>query len=143
MNFPGYNQHSKISMRTLCAALLLLFGCIASPLALALTPVDVCTMECCIEEGHCCCSPHHTYVEGQLPDGRDAFNNSVLSTPCPSKCATTMTQSPSAIRHIEFTQARFIEFSFSALPIRRTVFLKTNPFALRESPPRAPPASHR
>src|SRR4029453_4888573 len=44
---------------------------------------DVCKSECCIAEGHCCCTPRHALVEGQVPDGREQLDAPRLSRPCP------------------------------------------------------------
>ena len=73
-------------------------GCLAVALAvcwasgsatLAADSPDVCSMSCCVKEGHCCCSPRHAYVEGQLPDGRDSVGQLSLSAPCPGGCTTS------------------------------------------------------
>jgi len=86
-------------LRALCAALALLFGAVAAPIALAGNSTDnVCTMACCVEQGHCCCKPRHAFVEGQTPDGKPRIAGSEIAAPCPEDCATSSTASPSFTR---------------------------------------------
>src|SRR5436853_6483264 len=88
-------QGRYASLRALCAALALLFGAIAAPVALASrSPDDVCTMACCVEEGHCCCKPRRAFVEGQRPDGKPRIAATEMATPCPEDCTAPSTASP-------------------------------------------------
>src|ERR1044071_6432146 len=93
-------QSRFASWRVLCAALVLLFGAMAPPIALAhSSPDDICTMACCVAEGHCCCKPRHAFVEGQLPDGKPRVAGTEVAAPCPQDCAAPSTTSTSFTRH--------------------------------------------
>ena len=74
--------------RAAIAAAALLVCWVSASAALAAQSPDVCSMTCCVEEGHCCCTPHHAYVKGQGPDGRDSLAHATLSSSCPSGCTT-------------------------------------------------------
>jgi hypothetical protein len=57
------------------------------PASLAAGTSDICSMACCVREGHCCCSPHHSSVKRQLSDGRPRIGESYLTASCPDGCA--------------------------------------------------------
>jgi len=129
-------------MRALCAALILLLGWLSVPASLAAIEPDVCSMECCVTQGHCCCTPHHARVKGEIPGDRDEITEpSELTSPCPSKCAATLTTSQTLSREVARTQIRHVEFSPAAPPQRRAVHFTPDFPGLRQSPPRAPPVS--
>ena len=75
-------------MRAALALIVLTLCWLSTPLALASFTPDVCHMECWVAEGHCCCSPRHALVDGQVPDGRAEIAAAQLSRPCPNNCAT-------------------------------------------------------
>jgi hypothetical protein len=138
------NRPSRFaSWRALCAALALLFGAVASPVALAgNSSGDVCAMACCVEQGHCCCKPTHAFVEGQTPDGKPRIAGTEIAVPCPEDCATRSTASPvftrQALRPVAARLARRAApptySPQSASPALATVSAATAP--------RAPPAGH-
>jgi hypothetical protein len=75
--------------------MVLLFGALAAPAALAgRSSDDVCTMACCVEKGQCCCKPRHAYVEGQTPDGKPRIAGTEVAAPCPQDCAAPSASSP-------------------------------------------------
>jgi hypothetical protein len=128
-------------LRALCAALALLFGAIAAPVALASRASDdVCTMACCVEKGHCCCKPRRAFVEGQTPDGKPRIVGTELAAPCPEDCAAPSTSSPSftrqALRPADHRIDR-VAASLRHLPLIITPALAT---ASNATAPRAPPA---
>jgi hypothetical protein len=130
------------SWRALCAALALLFGAIAAPIALAGNSSDeVCTMTCCVEQGHCCCKPSHAFVEGQTPDGKPRIARTEIAVPCPEDCAAQSTASPvyarQALRPANHRIARL------AAPSTRLPLITGSALALTIAAiaPRAPPAS--
>jgi hypothetical protein len=76
-------------LRAASAAAALLACWVSASAALAAQSADVCSMSCCVQEGHCCCTPHHAFVEGQGPDGRDSIGQAGLYSTCPSGCTTS------------------------------------------------------
>jgi len=80
---------STSKLRAAIAAVALLACWMSVSAALAAQSPDVCSMTCCIQEGHCCCTPHHAYVKGQGPDGRDAFVQATVTSTCPGGCTTS------------------------------------------------------
>lgn len=93
-------QQSRPSRwRALFVALVMLVGALGAPVALAVSPADdVCTMACCVEQGHCCCKPRHALVEGQATDGKPHFTDNQVAAPCPPDCAGSPASSPSFTR---------------------------------------------
>jgi hypothetical protein len=128
-------------LRALCVALVLLFGAIAAPVALASrSSDDVCTMACCVEEGHCCCKPRRTFVEGQTPDGKPRIAGTEIAVPCPEDCAAPSTSSPSFTRQaLRPADPRIdgVAASLMHLPLIVGPALAT---ASNATAPRAPPA---
>ncbi len=78
---------NKASWRAVCAAALFLSGWLATPLSLAVYDSDVCSVSCCITAGHCCCLPHHAFVQGQLEDRNTQVGTPEISRPCPGERA--------------------------------------------------------
>jgi hypothetical protein len=134
-------QGRYASLRALCAALALLFGAIAAPVALAShSSDDVCTMACCVEEGHCCCKPRHAFVEGQTPDGKPRIAGTEIAAPCPEDCAASSSASPSFTRQaLRPADHRINEVAalLMHLPLIAGPALAT---ASNATAPRAPPA---
>lgn len=64
------------SLRAAAAALALLLGWLGPVLSLAASESEVCMMECCVAEGHCCCAARKPWVAGQKPDGVPAVAQS-------------------------------------------------------------------
>lgn len=75
-------------LRALCAALALLIAAVSPGIALATQTADTCGMVCCINEGRCCCNPHHALVKGQIPDDKPRISEARVSASCPEGCAT-------------------------------------------------------
>lgn len=76
---------------------------VSASASLAIGSSDVCSMTCCVKEGHCCCSPHHARVEGQIT-GRNAQLNQVeLSNSCPSDCASGPATGRYVARELHYT----------------------------------------
>ena len=136
------NRQSRYaSWRALCAALVLLFGAMAAPVALAgSSPDDVCTMACCVAEGYCCCKPRHAFVEGQTLDGKPRIAAAEVAAPCPQDCAAPSTTSPSFARqalrpadhHLDDLAASVMHSPPAVSPSLAT--------ACAATAPRAPPA---
>ena len=85
-------------LRAVSAAVALFFCSASASAALALQSPDVCSMSCCVQEGHCCCTPHHAYVKGQGPDGREQVALASLSSSCPGGCTTSQSISRNSFK---------------------------------------------
>src|SRR5215468_2380716 len=61
-----------LRLRGAISALALAMGWLSVPFSLASREPDVCEMECCVSEGHCCCAARKPFVKGHVPgaDGR-------------------------------------------------------------------------
>ncbi len=79
---------------TACLMLAFVLMPISASLALTVRSGDVCAMSCCVAAGSCCCTPRHTTVQGQLPDGQAHFNESQLMFQCPKDCALLANSAP-------------------------------------------------
>jgi hypothetical protein len=127
-------------LRAACALLALLAGWMSQPVTLAATLPDVCSMACCVNEGHCCCKPSHRYVEGQVPAGGENVSASQLSAACPEGCAAPRYSSNlllrdsarAAIAHAFSLATRLIHSHSTALAAKA---VESCP-----SSPRAPPS---
>ena len=87
-----------VRLRALCAVLFILTAAIAAPAAVATQSADACGMSCCVKEGHCCCSPHHARVKGQVSDEKPQLSEPELSRSCPEGCATPTRTSNQVLR---------------------------------------------
>ena len=56
---------------------------------------DVCSMTCCVADGHCCCSPPRARVAGQPDDFAARIHSVELSNPCSTDCASGRVSTPS------------------------------------------------
>jgi hypothetical protein len=88
----GTRQILGARLRALCAVIALLLGSFSVPVVLAAGSPDVCSMACCVEEGHCCCNPGRPYVKGQTPDDGPVFTEPQLQNSCPEGCANSAVQ---------------------------------------------------
>ncbi len=135
------NLTTKVRLRAAMAVLLLALGWLAVPASMVVREPDVCGMECCIEEGFCCCVTRRAYVEGQETEPDEiAFNiQTELRAPCPAGCAGS---TPSAqIVLLRFQSAPAPAVAAAILPARYEwgTALLHYPFAAQPSSPRAPP----
>lgn len=104
-------QQQWLRSRAALAILLVALGWLAVPVSLAAQKSDVCEMECCVADGHCCCAAHRTYVAGQIPDGGDIVTVPELFAPCPAKCASAATSFSTVARLIEQPRAPALRLS--------------------------------
>src|SRR5215471_13961231 len=74
-------------LRAFCASAALFLSAIGGPVAVAAQERDVCSAICCVNEGHCCCTPRHALVAGKASGTGPAFNETILTTPCPEGCS--------------------------------------------------------
>jgi len=137
MNRAG--QSTVKRLRALFAAVALLVGSLAAPMALGFQPSGVCSMTCCVEAGHCCCNPRQAYVEGERPDGRPIITLADLSAPCPDGC--TGSQSSSQLRLRDMDRAASPHLSLDGSPVAGSsqIINSTVPVESGNSSPRGPP----
>jgi hypothetical protein len=82
-------QGGFVRLRAASALLALLLGWLSAPASLAISSPDACSMACCVEKGHCCCTPRHASVIGQAPDANPALSQVEIVSPCPDGCANS------------------------------------------------------
>jgi hypothetical protein len=129
-------------LRVAVTALALALGWISVPLTLATMEPDVCEMECCIAEGHCCCATRRPYVKGHEPKPGDVsltFEKALTDT-CPAGCAASRISAQNYLPRTVQPQPSHIGLASIPLPRYRDRFLLDHQFAAQPSSPRAPPA---
>ena len=85
-------QQGRARLRALLAVTVLLCGFVYAPIGLASDSPDVCAMVCCVEEGHCCCTPRRAFVKGQTPGDDPSISEAEIVSPCPDGCTNSTTQ---------------------------------------------------
>jgi hypothetical protein len=134
-------QDQRARWRILCALLALLLGSISPSVASFSSTWDVCSMTCCVERGHCCCNPHHTYVEGQTPGGGPGFTTAKIFAPCPEGCATTSISSSLLFGDLARASAHYLHLAVAAIIYSQPGLGSLKPIEPGHSSPRAPPHS--
>lgn len=135
----GTRQNRMARLRALGAVIALLIGSIFAPVTLAGRSSDVCSMACCVEEGHCCCSPQRAFVKGQAPDGGPTFSETELLASCPEGCANPTASSNLMMRVANRDASCPLSFSAPA-PIRPEQIASDHiSIDLDSSPLRGPP----
>lgn len=124
------------------ATLTLVLGWASVPLSLAAWEPDVCEMECCIAEGHCCCATRRAYVKGREPKPGDVSlsTEAALTNPCPVGCAASRSSSQNYLTRAAHTSAPIVILASLSLPRCGDRFPLIRYFAAQPSSPRAPPA---
>ena len=142
MNQDG---RKKIFTRLRVAAVVfaLLLGWLSPTLRLMASEPDVCGMECCVAEGHCCCAARKHFVKGHVPgaDGRPAISEKEFTASCPLRCA----QPASGFHHLQFPKAPIVKYA-GEVDVAQSIYARTPRFArdaLAGAPaaPRAPPVA--
>jgi len=131
-----------LRLRGLVAALALALGWISVPLSLASLKPDVCEMECCIAEGHCCCATRRAYVKGHEPKPGDVSITieTTLTKPCPVGCAASGISVQNNLSRAAHSSSPLVKPN--PIPPGRywERFLPDQQFTAQPSSPRAPPA---
>jgi hypothetical protein len=132
-----------LRLRVAVAALALALSWLSAPISLAFWEPDVCEMECCIAEGHCCCATRHAYVKGREPKPGDVSLTieTTLTNRCPSGCAASGISAKNNLLRAAHSQAPLITLADVSPARYRGPFLFDQQFAAQPSSPRAPPAS--
>lgn len=119
--------------------MLFLLSWSAAPVSLFATEPDVCSMECCVAEGHCCCAAKKLWVEGQNHGGIREIGSPEIQASCP--CPVTP---PSSVKTISRQTVRVVLHDL-ADETTNSLTQWTHPslyHSLRFTPksPRAPPS---
>lgn len=130
-----------VRLRALSAALALLISAVSAEVALATQTADACGMACCINEGRCCCNPHHASVKGQISDDSPRVSEAEMAAHCPEGCATGVRSSNLLLReHLRTGAQQIITGEPAAILLEQAAatrdLVDTGPSA-----PRAPPSS--
>lgn len=139
MSFPRPSGLTRL--RALCASVVLLFAAVSAPVALATRTADACGMVCCVEEGRCCCNPHHASVKGQISDNKPHISEPGVSTACPEGCATGVRSSNLLLREHSRAGAQPIIIGRPAPIASERLAAIRDLVDSAPSAPRAPPSS--
>src|SRR6185436_6153785 len=134
----GIRQNYSAKLRAMFAVIALLVGSTSASISLASVTSDACAMACCIEEGHCCCSPPRASVKGQSHDG-PSFSDAEVTAPCPEGCTNPTTSSKTIARVALRAASHAIVFSESATLCSEQIIRDHISVDLDSSSPRGPP----
>ena len=131
----------RLRLRAAVVALILALGWLSVPVSLAAWEPDVCEMECCIAEGHCCCATRHAYVKGHEPKPGEVniSTESGWTAPCPAGCASSTITARNHLPPVTQTPPPLVETATVALPRCRDQIPTIHSLIARPSSPRAPP----
>ena len=65
----------------------LLAAPISAMASLAIGSSAICSISCCVKEGHCCCSPQRARVKQVTDSERRSIENAEVDNQCPGECA--------------------------------------------------------
>lgn len=135
------NHRLQLRLRLSAAALLLLFvfGWAAVPAALARPQLHGCTMECCEEEGFCCCVEARREALEALSDADQLPQITQLTKRCGSDCATTPSTSTVTSLVKPLQTIRINSLAQTQMCIYQSRIEYQEYLRLKESSPRAPP----
>jgi hypothetical protein len=131
-------QKRIVRLRAAALAFMLALGSLCAPVALATQSSDICSMTCCVQEGHCCCKPARRFVEGNLPDGTDRMEKAVAWARCPEGCAA-LGSSSFSLRITPRTESQSLVLIDSITVEPRQAVFAHSVFESGPSCPRAPP----
>ena len=126
-------------MRALCAAAVLLFGSVSASVSLASSSPDVCAMVCCVEEGHCCCTPRRASVKGLTPSGNTVLHEAEIVSPCPEGCTNSSTSFNLATKEALRPSHRLADLSGPTTSDFNQKIVAHLYIGLSSASPRAPP----
>src|SRR5688572_8763470 len=136
------NLKIRFRLRIAAATLMLALGWVSVPLSLASWEPDVCDMECCVAEGHCCCATRRAYVKGREPKLGDVSltTETALSDPCPAGCASSGISTQNKLPRYTQAYAPVSRLAYIPIHLYRDQFLLDHQYLAQLSSPRAPPA---
>ena len=135
-------KHQTLIARCRAFALLVIvcFGSFVSPLTLTMPQLAGCTMECCEEEGYCCCIAGRFASLHEQSDGDDIPTINEWQSLCGKNCATAQVaaNSFSSVPHLE-TVAEINSCEATQTNLYQSRIEHQEYLRLKESSPRAPP----
>jgi hypothetical protein len=131
-----------LRLRAVVVTLALALSWLSTPISLAFWEPDVCEMECCIAEGHCCCATRHAYVKGREPKPGDvSLTIETTSTrPCAAGCAASGISAKNNLHRAASAPPPLIALAAISPARYQGPFLFDHQFAAQPSSPRAPPS---
>ncbi len=132
-------QYGPASLRALCAVAILLSGLVFAQIGLTSDSPDVCAMVCCVEDGHCCCTPRRASVKGQMPSDNPAFSEAEIVSPCPEGCTNSTTSFNLATKVALRPANHLADFSAPAVAGLEQSLAAHLYIGLSSASPRAPP----
>ena len=127
------------ALKAFFAGLLLAVGSISAQASLLTRSVDACSMACCVEQGHCCCSPRHSNVRELLRPGQTSIESPSISTQCPDGCAGSQAVNNLFARDTRDVGGQSADLLGSALPGSQQRAVAISAVFVEDSSPRAPP----
>ena len=127
------------ALKAVFAAVLLAAGSISAQASLLTRSLDACSMACCVEQGHCCCSPRHANVREVLRPGEINVESPLISTPCPDGCAGSLPVTKLFARDTRDISGQSEDLLGSALPESQQHAITVSAVVIEDSPPRGPP----
>jgi hypothetical protein len=138
-NMISAGQNSSKRLRAFCAALALLISALSGPLALSGQSSGVCSMTCCVEDGHCCCNPPQDYVEGEGPERQPIITLAELVAPCPDGCTGSQSSSQLRLRSPERAASHHLNVDSSPVAESQQATDSYTSPEWEKSSPRGPP----
>jgi hypothetical protein len=135
----GTSQNRLARLHALGAVIALMLGFLSAQISLVSNSPDVCSMACCVKEGHCCCNPRRASVEGQAPDGKPTWAETEVVSPCPEGCANSTASFSLGTKEALRPANRLADFSRPVVCDLRPTFIAPLYVNVSSSPPRAPP----
>ena len=105
----------------------------------AANSADICSMACCVEEGHCCCTPARAGVAGQTRERSNSISNLQVSSPCPEGCSTGYSLSNLFSRGSLRAGNPIFQIRKTGMGSYTRLVSGWRPFESSSFPPRAPP----
>ena len=143
VGLPSPMTHTRATrlaaFKAVLASLLLAVGSLSAHASLVTRSFDACAMTCCVERGHCCCSPRHTNVKEVPRTGQTSVEKPSVSTRCPDGCAPSTPVNNLFARDARETGRQSVPSVGSALPGRQQAALSISAVFEEDSSPRGPP----
>jgi hypothetical protein len=140
LKIPTKSQKQKTQCRAFGLLVIVFFSCFISPLTLAMPQLNGCTMECCEEEGYCCCvagrfaSLHEQSHDEEIPAVSE------WQSLCDKNCATPQLLANAFSIVFPLKTITFLyPYEVTATNIYRSRIEYQAYLRLKKSSPRAPP----
>ncbi len=140
MSFTKFQRVLRqINLKAAGTLLIFLLSWAAAPAALLAQQPDVCSMECCVAEGHCCCAAPKLWVEGQDHGGIREIGTTEIESSCP--CPVTP---PSGVKDLSRQTVRTVSHDpideSVSQPVQRNHPSHYDSLRFTPKSPRAPPS---